>query len=220
MILTLYEPEKIKPKDIKDIYRLMPLDRKAKFDSYHFDKDKILCAAAYILLLYGICLTDKCLYSTLQFTYGKHGKPSLIDHPNIQFNLSHCSCGVVCALSHEPVGIDIQTIDEYNAILIPTVMSTEEQQLIACHHSPDVVFTRLWTCKESYLKYTGSGINCSLKKLSFPQASNHMFYEYGCCFTISEYSGMVITLCEKTRAKHAIINLNDNMISDFLIRFP
>ena len=215
MVLTLYEIEKMIPKDIRKIYGLMPRDRQIKFDGYRFDKDRRLCAAAYILLLYGIYLADGVLCRKLQFTYGKYGKPALIGFPNLHFNLTHCSRGVACAISRTAIGIDIQNIDEYDASLVRTVMSPEEQQIISESRIPEVMFMRIWTCKESYLKFVGTGIDDDLAKLSFPQRENR-FYANNCYFSLNEHAGCVISLCESTCAYHRTINLDANMITDFL----
>ena len=44
----------------------------------------------------------------LSFGTGAHGKPFVVDHPEVQYNISHSGCYVVCAVSGVPVGIDIQ----------------------------------------------------------------------------------------------------------------
>lgn len=44
--------------------------------------------------------------------YGIHGKPYLKEYQDVYFNFSHCSQGVVCAVSINDIGVDIETIDE------------------------------------------------------------------------------------------------------------
>ena len=43
-----------------------------------------------------------------KFGRTEYGKPYLSNHPNIQFNISHCSAGVTCALADVPVGVDME----------------------------------------------------------------------------------------------------------------
>ena len=41
---------------------------------------------------------------------GKHGKPFLLEHPQIQFNISHCKNAVLCGIGSKPLGVDVETI--------------------------------------------------------------------------------------------------------------
>lgn len=219
MILASYAVDQLTANEISTLYALMPPERRIKFDSYRFEKDRKLCAAAYVLLLYGIYLVEGTLGHELQFTYGKYGKPALWGYPSLKFNLSHCSRGVVCALSETDVGIDIQDTDEYDASLIKLVMSPEEQKLISESPNPEVVFTRIWSCKESYLKLVGTGISCNLTKLNFTQSRNDSnFFGNNCFFSLSECSGCVIALCERIFSHHKLIALDVDELSVFIRR--
>ncbi len=105
---------------------------------------------------YGICQMP-------DFTYGEHGKPFLSAHPDIHFNISHCRHAVACALSNQPIGIDIESIRSAKQSVIDYAMNEQESLLIRESDDPDRAFTRLWTQKEALLKYTGQGINESMK---------------------------------------------------------
>ena len=63
------------------------------------------CVAAYLLLCEGLQkeygITDKPV-----FDYGEHGKPFIMGHPEIHFNLSHCREAAICIIAEHPVGID------------------------------------------------------------------------------------------------------------------
>ena len=52
--------------------------------------------------LYGIALSKE------ERSKGPHGKPYLVNHPKIHYNISHSGRFVLCAISGVPVGIDIQ----------------------------------------------------------------------------------------------------------------
>lgn len=218
MILALYEVDKLTTNEISMLYAFMPHDRQIKFDNYRFEKDKRLCVAAYVLLLYGIYLAEGTMCRKLQFAYGKYGKPTLFEYPNLHFNFSHCSRGVTCALSRTDVGIDIQDTNEYDASLVKLVMSPEEKKKISKCLNPAVMFTRIWCCKESYLKLTGTGISCDLTQLSFHQSGNNFFYAKNCFFSVSEYFGCVIALCERMLSHHRSIVLDIGVLSAFICR--
>ena len=48
------------------------------------------------------------------FEYGEHGKPAIVGRPDIYFNLSHCREAVACAVSHHPIGIDVESVRSYH----------------------------------------------------------------------------------------------------------
>ena len=114
--------------------------------------------AAYCLLVEG--LKQMGLYERLPLIeYADSGKPYLANYEGLHFNLSHCRSHVAVAIDeHTPVGIDVESRRKFSASLIRRVCSAAEQKLIAEAADPDMEFLRLWTRKEAYLKYTGTGI--------------------------------------------------------------
>ncbi len=129
---------------------------------FKFDQGRRLCVLAYLLLkqglreLYGI--TDNPI-----FEYNEHGKPAIIGHPEIFFNLSHCKEAVVCAISNRPIGIDVESIREYKECLVHYTMNEAEIKEIEAASNPAAAFIRLWTMKEAALKLIGTGISDNLK---------------------------------------------------------
>ena len=122
------------------------------------------CVLAYLLLKkalreeYGI--TENPL-----FDFGEHGKPSIRNHPDIHFNLSHCSEAVACIVGNHSVGIDVETVKKRSEGVVRYTMNEEEIAEIEAAADPDVAFTRLWTRKEALMKMTGSGITNDLKEV-------------------------------------------------------
>jgi len=114
--------------------------------------------AAYSLLVEA--MKRMSLYRELPITeYAENGKPYLKNYPHLHFNLSHCSRYVAVALNERtPVGIDIECRRKVSTSLIKRVCNREEQQTIAEATDSDLEFLRIWTRKEAYLKYTGTGI--------------------------------------------------------------
>lgn len=122
------------------------------------------CAAAYLLLCKGL----REIYGIIEkpiFEFGVHGKPFIVGHPDIHFNISHCKEAVVCVISNRPIGVDVESIREYKDSLIQYTMNDEEIQQIKQAEHPDIAFTRLWTMKEARLKLTGEGINNNMKNV-------------------------------------------------------
>ena len=84
--------------------------------------------------------------------YAENGKPFLKNYSDLHFNISHCRTHIALALSHSPVGIDVESLRRVSPSLIKRVCSDEELHIISQSSDPDMEFLRLWTRKEAYLK--------------------------------------------------------------------
>lgn len=122
------------------------------------------CAAAYLLLCEGL-RKEYGLEEKPVFEYGEHGKPFIVGHPEIHFNLSHCRRAAICALSDQPIGVDIEEISRYRESLVNYTMNEEEKRIINTSSHPDIAFVRFWTMKEAYLKMTGTGIHKDMRQV-------------------------------------------------------
>lgn len=120
------------------------------------------CAAAYLLLCEGL-RKEYGIEQPPVFEYGEHGKPAIMGHPEICFNMSHCREAAICVLSDKPVGVDIESIHRYSDSLARYTMSEAEMERIEHAERRDVEFIRLWTLKEAVLKHSGEGIRNDLK---------------------------------------------------------
>lgn len=88
------------------------------------------------------------------------GKPYLKDYPEIYFNLSHSGEYVCCAVGDEPVGVDIQEVVPVKAGLAERFFTEDEcRQLKELTEAQrEQLFFRMWSIKESYIKFTGKGM--------------------------------------------------------------
>ena len=90
------------------------------------------------------------------WSYNEFGKPYLPNGP--YFSLSHCKNGIAVAMDTQPIGIDIESYRPVSQELIAYTMSQAEQDQINASDDPIKTFTELWTRKEAYVKYLGTGI--------------------------------------------------------------
>jgi 4'-phosphopantetheinyl transferase len=122
--------------------------------------------AGYRLLYYGL-LKGFGISHQLNISEDEQGKPYLTDHPAIYFNITHSKQYVACAISDQPVGIDVEVERDINQALAKRVMSDQEFTRYLALGATKEYFFQLWTLKESYMKYTGEGLRMSLKSMNF-----------------------------------------------------
>ena len=125
---------------------------------------KRLCVLAYQLLKRGLAEVYGIRENPV-FEYNEHGKPMIVGHPEIFFNLSHCKEAAICVVSDQPVGVDVESVRSFNENLVRYTMNEAEVKEIESAEDQAVAFIRLWTMKESALKLIGTGISNELKQV-------------------------------------------------------
>lgn len=161
-IMSIYVDEHIHDFDLEAALRTISTQRREQALKFKFELGQRTCVLAYLLLKQAL-RQEYGIDENPIFTYTEHGKPLLIDHPQIHFSLSHCREAVACAISNQPVGIDVESIREYKPSLAAYTMNDAELAMITASEHPDVAFTRLWTMKEARQKLTGEGITDNMK---------------------------------------------------------
>lgn len=94
----------------------------------------------------------------LKMEFNQHGKPLLVQHPDVHFNLSHCKNGIAVVVDFSPVGIDIESFRRDNLSLVRRTMNPVEAEWIHASSDPVETFTKYWTKKEAVVKLHGTGI--------------------------------------------------------------
>lgn len=129
-------------------YRTKKLDR-----LLHAEKRRQSIGAELLLIL-ALKEYGETPVLPLTITSDVGGKPELCGMKT-KFNLSHSGDYAACALAGGRVGVDIQRAEEYKSRLAARVFTQGEIRRIEKRGED---FTRLWTLKESYLKYLGTGL--------------------------------------------------------------
>ena len=153
---------------------------------FKYEQGQRLCVLAYLLLKQalreGYGITENPV-----FEYNEHGKPSIVGHPELFFNLSHCKEAAICVVSDQPVGVDVEGIREYKESLVNYTMNDEEIAQIKSAENPAAAFIRLWTMKEATTKLIGTGISNDMKTVLDPTK-----YKY----TTVDRQRYIYTICE------------------------
>lgn len=100
----------------------------------------------------------------------EHGKPYIRELLQVHFSISHSADRWACAVSGAEVGLDLQEAR----------IADGEKLARRFFHPSEIAwlaengfeeFTKLWTCKESYVKYTGTGLREGLDYFSVVDGS-------------------------------------------------
>lgn len=89
-------------------------------------------------------------------------------------------------LSSPSIGVDIEYIREYDEMLAKRFFTSEEQDYLNYSKDKDENFTRIWTSKEAYGKFTGGGITEGLSFSTFHNPLIPLNVILPCCFEYSE----------------------------------
>ena len=144
--------------DLEAALKEISAQRREQALKFKHELGQRLCVLAYQLLKQGL-REEYGITENPAFDYNEHGKPSIVGHPDIFFNLSHCKEAVACVVSDQPVGIDVESLREYKDSLVRYTMNDEEIREIESSDDPAKTFIRLWTMKEATIKLMGSGIS-------------------------------------------------------------
>ena len=145
----------------KNLHRL-PMLRQQQCIKYRNIINKNACIIAYLLLEKGL-KEQYGIVEPIAFIYNEYGKPYLKDYPHIFFNISHCKCGVICAIADFEIGIDIQDIQPFNIDIVRRVCCENELRQLSESDNPARLFCEIWTKKESYAKAKGISVADILK---------------------------------------------------------
>jgi len=91
------------------------------------------------------------------------GKPFFATDPGVHFSISHSKEYWACVVSDGPVGLDLQYHKQGRLEQIPPrFFHPQEVAWLENQESPAAFFD-VWTAKESYVKWTGDGIDRHFK---------------------------------------------------------
>ncbi|MDO4796886.1 MAG: 4'-phosphopantetheinyl transferase superfamily protein [Coriobacteriales bacterium] len=169
-------------------------ERRAKVDRFVFQKDKCLCLGAGLLCAHAL---REAGAHDLAMDYGPHGKPYLKNHPHLHFNVSHSGTMVACAVSSDPVGIDVEERQPYDEGVARLCFTHEELEWLGRQDDADQAFVRLWTRKESYLKLLGTGLSKPANSFS---AMPGAYPEPNMCFCERELANCALCICTRGHA--------------------
>jgi len=147
----------LKEQEVKTYAQTSTLE---KIDSFKSLKNKQRKLLGEMLAHKGLHECFALSRDEIVFTYGPKGKPALIDSSEKFFNISHSGDWVVCAISDKEVGIDIELLKAARLNVANRFFTEKEISILNSLNGIEQEdhFYTLWTAKESYLKYLGTGL--------------------------------------------------------------
>ncbi len=142
-------------------------------------------------------IADKCGIpsESIVFERNENGKPYAVN-TDVFFSVSHSADTVVCAVSENEIGIDIEKIKNIRLKVAEKFATESEIRYIGT----DVRrFFEIWTLKESFFKCKGSGLGADIKSVSFDVTDGNVTCsENGYRLFFEEISdGHVCSICIK-----------------------
>ena len=173
-----------------ELYAAASPERKQRADRYLRHEDSVRCIAADGLLRHAIRQTPG-FPKTCTIGKGPQGKPYIKEAPSFHYNLSHSGHWAAIAWGSTPVGLDIETLN----------MGTGKEQIARQYFTPDEQdyvfqgddadrcprFFQIWTSKESYLKYLGTGLHRALDSFNvctLTTSKLHTWFLPDACMTL------------------------------------
>lgn len=148
---------------------LLADDEVARADRLRDDEDRRRFVAGRAWLRTVLSSVSGVPAARQRFAYGPMGKPSLIDDPDLHFNLSHTGdLAVVAAGRSGPIGVDVERVTPgvYDRGAAALVLSPDEIATIEAAPDPDAAFVAAWTRKEAFAKLEGEGLERTLADFS------------------------------------------------------
>lgn len=164
-------------------------DRQQRIASLKQDKDKIISFFSELMLMFCISKTLNINHIDVSYYRNQQGKPYLPDNNSYHFSLSH-SNGLIAFSEHSrPIGLDVEFIKPHPRRTAERFFTNSERQYINSSPLPEIAFYEIWTSKEAYIKYLGTGLSTPLSsfdvkggKLSADIISNNADgYMYSLC---------------------------------------
>lgn len=167
-ILVMQLDHQLTNKQFNNLLNHLTISRKNKINKIRKIEDKNKSAFAELILKYALKEYYSKPYKNLTFSFSKYGKPTLENYPDIHFNLSHSHKAILCAIAKYPVGADIEYIRKIDLETSNIFLNKNEIDLF--HPLTNDLFFKLWTAKESYLKYEGRGFSLNPKSITLNQS--------------------------------------------------
>ena len=148
-------------------------EKRKRLEKYRFSVDCKLSLYADLLVRAQIINKLGLNNQDIEFETNKYGKPRLKGYTSFHFNVSHTRTAIAAAFSDKEIGVDIEKIIEPNFDIAKRFFTQNENNYIVSQDDSRRAFYEIWTKKESYVKYTGFGLNKPLSSFDVVNKGIH-----------------------------------------------
>ncbi len=177
--------------EVSELMELVSPEKKDKLLKLKFDIDRKLSLYSELLVRYHACRELNILNKDIVFAKNKNGKPFLLNYPKFHFNISHTRNAIVVAFLNSEIGIDIESIKPLDLKIAKRFFTSSEYNYVISHDNPNYAFYEIWTKKEAYIKYIGSGLSTPLRSFDVTYGELRSILH---TYTIKKY---IISICCK-----------------------
>ena len=162
------EEDQYAPEFLDMLIQYLPEAGKLRVQDRQNSNSKLQTVAGELLARYSVGQYLGKPDQDINLVFGEKGKPHIENLVNVHFNISHSGHYVVCAVSCNQIGIDVERVRKVNLRIAERFFSPSEiNDLMACEEENRMhYFITLWTIKESYLKAIGRGLTQHLNSFT------------------------------------------------------
>lgn len=144
---------------INRLRKVITVENNNRLDKFRFRADMLRTLFGELLTRYAVSEILDIDTDKITIKRDKFNKPYFPDLP-LHFNISHSEDYVICALSSNKIGIDIEKITDIDIKIAENFFSENEYNFLSGLNQSDrkQKFFEFWTIKESYVKFTGKGM--------------------------------------------------------------
>lgn len=185
-----YDIRKLTEEEYQKWYNLMSAEKKARVDRFRQPDDKKRTVAGEMLARKAIAQRCGVEAESIKFETAEHGKPFAVGL-DMEFNISHSGNLVACAVSDQPVGVDIELIRPVDLRTAKHFCTPEELEYLFGHTPSEDEFTKseevmvlhrffqIWTTKEAVGKCRGIGLGCCMNARCTKTGLNSQIIQHG-----------------------------------------
>jgi len=175
-----------------DTFRYLSDEDRNRIRSLKKESDQNNYQVTHSLINYIYSRLLKCSVAVIPYKMGIYKKPHIRNDFNYHFNISHSNNYAIVGLLNSELGVDIEYYDEQLdfASLVTGLFSPKDKLYIQTERKK---FFRLWTAKEAYLKYLGTGF----------------YHDINGIACIGDGKNQITLLDMKTKSEHSVFILEE-----------
>ncbi len=159
-------PERVDNFMMAELLKHVEPTKRRKVLRFRREEDRIRSLFADLLVRQTIMQKTGLRNEEIFFGTNEFGKPYLKGRNDFHFNVSHSGIWVVAAVDSQPVGVDVEQVDDVDLSISRDFFSDDEHSDLMSKNDKVSYFFTLWTLKESYIKIIGKGLSLPLNSFT------------------------------------------------------